>query len=59
MVRSQGKAIDYTVLQSNKDPWNGVAGFNWDFNRHWSWSLEYNGFFGSRDAWITSVNWRY
>lgn len=50
--------IDYTVDQRNQDEWNLVTGFNWDLNRHLSWSLEYNGYIGSRDAWITSLTWR-
>lgn len=51
--------IDYTVDQSNKDPWAGVVGFNWDINGVWSIQAEYNGFFGTRDAVIASVNWRF
>jgi hypothetical protein len=47
--------IDYTVDQSNKDKWNLLLGYNWDFNKRWSWQLEYNGFIGSREAFITSV----
>jgi lipid-binding SYLF domain-containing protein len=50
--------IDYTVEQKNKDNWNIVTGFNWDLNRHMSWSAEYNGYIGSRDAFITSLTWR-
>ena len=48
----------YGIKQNNKDPWNLVAGFNWEFSRHVSWSLEYNGFIGSREAWITSLSFR-
>ena len=51
--------IDYTVSQSNKDKWNLLLGYNWDFNKHWSWMLEYNGFIGSREAFITSVTRRF
>ena len=50
--------INYTIDQSNADRWNGVAGFNWDFSRRVSWSFEYNGFFGSREALITTFNVR-
>jgi hypothetical protein len=51
--------IDYTVDQVNKDPWNALLGFNWDINKKLSWSAEYNGFVGSRDAFITTINWRF
>ena len=51
--------IDYTIQQENKDKWNAVLGFNWDINRRFSWMAEYNGFTGSRDAFITSLAWRY
>jgi hypothetical protein len=51
--------FDYVIDQKNKDEWNAVAGFNWDFSRNLSWSLEYNGFVGSRTAWISSLVWRY
>jgi hypothetical protein len=51
--------IDYTVDQSNKDKWNLLLGYNWDFNKRWSWMLEYNGFIGSREAFITSVTRRF
>jgi hypothetical protein len=51
--------IDYTIQQENKDKWNAVIGFNWDINRRLSWMAEYDGFTGSRDAFITSLAWRY
>ncbi len=50
--------IDYTVEQQNTDRWNALLGFNWDINKHLSWAAEYNGFTGSREAFITSVVWR-
>lgn len=50
--------IDYIIDQENKDQWNALLGFNWDLNKHLSWSAEYNGFTGSRDAFITSLTWR-
>ena len=46
--------INYTIDQTSKDPWNLLLGFNWDFNRRFSWSFEYNGFIGSREAFISS-----
>ena len=51
--------IDYTIDQVNKDPWNALIGFNWDINKRFSWAAEYDGFTGSRDAFITQVVWRY
>lgn len=57
-VGVDGLTIDYTVEQENKDAWNIVTGLNWDINKHMSWAVEYNGFVGSRDAFITSVTWR-
>lgn len=52
-------SIDYEIEQKNSDRWNALIGANWDFSRRWSWSMEYNGFTGSRDAFITSVNYRF
>ncbi|MFC1827805.1 hypothetical protein ACFLZQ_07765 [Thermodesulfobacteriota bacterium] len=51
--------IDYTIDQTNKDRWNLVLGYNWDINKRWSWSMEYDGFIGSREAFITSVTRRF
>jgi hypothetical protein len=51
--------IDYIIDQENKDKWNALLGFNWDINKRLSWSAEYDGFTGSRDAFITSLNWKY
>ena len=51
--------IDYTIEQSNKDRWNLLLGYNWDFNKRWAWTLEYDGFIGSREAFITSVTRRF
>ena len=51
--------IDYTLEQKNKDPWNGVVGLNWDINKHMSWMIEYNGFIGTRTAFITGATWRF
>ena len=52
-------SFDYIIDQENKDKWNLVLGFNWDINKRLSWSAEYNGFIGSRDAFITSIGWRF
>lgn len=51
--------FDYIIDQQNKDKWNALVGFNWDINRRLSWSAEYDGFIGSRTAFITSINWRF
>ena len=51
--------IDYTIDQINKDRWNLLLGYNWDINKRWSWTLEYDGFIGSREAFITSVTRRF
>lgn len=52
-------SFDYIIEQENKDKWNALVGFNWDINKRFSWSAEYNGFVGSRDAIITSINWKF
>jgi len=51
--------FDYTVQQKNKDAWNLLFGFNWDVNKQFSWNMEYDGFIGTRDAFIASVTWRF
>lgn len=51
--------IDYTIDQTNKDRWNLLLGGNWDINKRWSWSAEYNGFIGSREAFISSITRRF
>lgn len=50
--------IDYTIDQENKDKWNVLLVANWDINKRWSWAVEYDGFVGSSDAFITSVSLR-
>ena len=51
--------IDYEIQQKNADRWNTVVGANWDISKRWSWAMEYNGISGSREAFITSVNYRF
>ena len=51
--------IDYTIEQSNSHRWNAVLGANWDIVKRWSWSLEYNGFGGSREAVISALTRRF
>ena len=58
-VGDEELTFDYTVQQKNKDAWNLLFGFNWDINKQFSWNMEYDGFIGSREAFITSVTWRF
>ena len=51
--------VDYKIEQSNKDKWAGVIGANYDISKRWSIQAEYNGFTGSRESLIASVNYRY
>lgn len=51
--------VDYTIEQKNADEWNLLLGGNWDINKRWSWSAEYNGFIGSREAFISSITLRF
>ena len=51
--------FDYIIDQENKDKWNVLLGLNWDINRRLSWSVEYDGFIGSRDAIISSISWKF
>lgn len=52
-------SLDYIIEQENTDKWNAVIGANWDINRHWSVTMEYDGFFGSREAYIAALTWRF
>jgi len=54
-----GLAVDYKIRQQNKDRWATTFGGNWSINKHWSWTLEYSGFTGSRDNVVTSVSLRF
>ena len=51
--------INYDIKQENADEWNLVLGGNWDINKTWSVMAEYNGFIGSREAFIASIGFRY
>jgi hypothetical protein len=51
--------IDYTIEQKNEDKWNLLVGGNWDMDKRWSFSAEYNGFIGSRQAFIMSLTTRF
>ncbi len=54
-----GAFVDYKIKQQNKDRWNLLIGGNWDINKHWSASLEYSGFIGSREGVVASVGLRF
>jgi hypothetical protein len=58
-VEDQELTFDYALKQKNKDAWNLLFGFNWDLNKQFSWNMEYDGFIGSREAFIASVTWRF
>ncbi len=51
--------VDYVIEQESRDNWTLLLGFNWDISRHFSWSFEYNGFIGSREAYISSMVFRF
>ncbi len=53
------QVLDYKVDQGNADRWNLVAGANWDVTPRLSVMLEYDGFIGSRDAFISAVTVRF
>ena len=55
----EGLTIDYRIGERNTDKWNIVTGFNWDISKRLSWAAEYNGFTGSREAFISSLNLRF
>jgi hypothetical protein len=55
----EGLTLDYRIGERNTDNWNIVTGFNWDISKRLSWSAEYNGFTGSREAFISSLNLRF
>ena len=54
-----GLSVDYKVSQKNKDPWNITVGANWSFNKHWSATLEYGGFIGSREGIVAAATLRF
>ena len=51
--------VDYDIKQKNKDKWNLLVGGNWDITRRWSVALAYNGFIGSREAFLGSASFRF
>lgn len=53
------EVLDYRVEQSNIDRWNLVTGGNWDITPRLSLMLEYDGYIGSRDAFISAITVRF
>jgi len=49
--------LAFRISQRNKDRWNGLLGFNWDMNKHWSVMAE-AGFGGSRENFIAGATYR-
>jgi hypothetical protein len=58
-IEDEEITFDYTVQQKNTDAWNLLFGFNWDINKQFSWNMEYDGFIGTREAFIASITWRF
>jgi hypothetical protein len=54
-----GLFVDYRIKQENKDPWTVIIGANWDIDKHWSVSLEYSGFIGSREGIVLNAGLRF
>ena len=59
VIPGTDQVLDYKVDQSNSDRWNLVAGANWDVTPRLSVMLEYDGFIGTRDAFISAVTVRF
>ena len=53
-----GEELIYEAHQKNVDKWNMSLGYNWMFNRAYSWNLEI-GFLGSRKNVTTGLNYRF
>lgn len=51
--------LDYTIDQANSDKWNYVFGGNLDISKNLGIHFEYNGIYGSRSSWVTSITYRY
>ena len=51
--------INYRIQQKNPDKWNLLLGLNWEMSSRWSLSAEYDGFEGSREAFITNLGYRF
>ncbi len=51
--------LEFSIRQASRDEWNAVLGFNWDVSRRLSFSAEYNGFTDSREAFISTLTYRF
>ena len=51
--------IDYKIRQDNKDKWNYLLVFNFEFNKTWSLQAEYGVFGGFRENVIVSGGFRW
>jgi hypothetical protein len=50
--------LAFRISQRNKDRWNYLLGFNWDWNKNWSVMAE-AGFGGSRENFFAGVTYRF
>jgi len=50
--------LEFRISQRNKDRWNYLLGFNWDWNKNWSVMAE-AGFGGSRENFIAGATYRW
>lgn len=50
--------IEYAFDSSPSDPWNMVAGVQYEFNKRWQVRAEW-GFLGSRRSFLANVNYRF
>ena len=50
--------LNYQLIEENKDPWNAVAGANWQLSPRWGFMME-AGFAGSRKDIIAGVTFRF
>lgn len=50
--------LNYQLIEENKDPWNAVAGANWQISPRWGFMME-AGFGGSRKDVIAGVTYRF
>lgn len=50
--------LAFRISQRNKDRWNYLLGFNWDWNKNWSVMAE-AGFGGSRENFFAGATYRF
>ena len=51
-------SLSFRISQRNKDRWNYLLGFNWDWNKNWSVMAE-AGFGGSRENFFAGATYRF